>query len=77
MALFADLLVQLCVEVVAVADDALIVARPLESYGALFNRDMAQTAFQFPVQLLFVKGMNVEIRGSGAPTGRLTGRLTE
>jgi hypothetical protein len=61
VALIADLLLQVFIEIVGMAHDALIVPRPLQRNRAVFNRDVAQIAFEGAIQLLFVKSVNEKI----------------
>ena len=60
MALLADRLLDVFIEVIAVACDALIVAGPLKSYRSLFDRDVAHVAFESAAQLVLVESVNEE-----------------
>jgi hypothetical protein len=60
MTLRADNLLQIFIEVVTVARDALVVSGALEGDRPFLHGHVAHVAFEFAAQLLFVEGMDHE-----------------
>jgi hypothetical protein len=61
VALLTDPPIHRPVEIVAVTNYALAMPRSFEDYRALFHRDMAQTAFERPPELVLMESVEEEI----------------